>query len=109
MINDDTSELVRGSGNVYRDFGRTNAGLAQARAITAAKIIAVLDARNLSAREAEQLTGFSHAHFSRIRNTRLSRFTLDRMITLLGKLDEDVEIKITFKARRRSAVVSHVS
>ena len=31
-------ELVRGSGNVYRDFGRPDAGLAQARAITAAKI-----------------------------------------------------------------------
>jgi hypothetical protein len=52
MTNDD-SELVRGSGNVYRDFGRPNAGLEQARAITAAKIIRVLDERKLSTRDAE--------------------------------------------------------
>ena len=38
MKNDDM-ELVRGSGNVYRDFERPNAGLEQARAIIAAKII----------------------------------------------------------------------
>lgn len=107
MTNDDSNELVRGSGNVYRDFGRPNAGLAQARAITAAKIIAVLDARHLSTREAERLTGFSHADFSRIRNARLTRFTLDRMITILGKLDQNVEINVTFKPRRRSAVSSH--
>ena len=109
MTNDDSSELVRGSGNVDRDFGRPNAGLAQARAITAAKIIAVLDARNLSTREAERLTGFSHSDFSRIRNAQLSRFTLDRMITILGKLDQNVEINVTFKARRRSAVTSHAA
>ncbi len=52
MTNDD-SELVHGSGNVYRDFGRPNAGLEQARAITAAKIIRVLDESKLSTRDAE--------------------------------------------------------
>ena len=44
----DKMELVRGSGNVYRDFGRPDAGLEQARAIIAAKIIRVLDERELS-------------------------------------------------------------
>ena len=95
-------ELVRGSGNVYRDFGRPNAGLEQARA---AKIIHVLDARKLSTRDAEKLTGISHSEFSRIRNTRLGRFTLDRMIAILGKLDEDVEVSVTFKARQKGAPI----
>jgi predicted XRE-type DNA-binding protein len=101
-MNDDDIELVRGSGNVYRDFGRPNAGLAQARAITAAKIIAILDERKLSTRDAAKLTGVSHTEFSRIRNTQLSRFTLDRMINILGKLDEDVEVNLTFAPRRHS-------
>jgi predicted XRE-type DNA-binding protein len=73
-------ELVRGSGNVYRDFGRPNASLEQARAIVAARIIRVLDERELSARDAEKLTGVSYSEFSRIRNARLSRFTLDRAV-----------------------------
>ena len=102
----DGPELVRGSGNVYRDFGRPNAGVEQARAIIAAKIIRVLDHRKLSTRDAEKLTGVAHSEFSCIRNTQLSRFTLDRMITILGKLDENVEVSITFKTRKKGATVA---
>jgi predicted XRE-type DNA-binding protein len=99
----DDFELVRGSGNVYRDFGRPDAGLAQARAITAAKIIRVLDERKLSTRDAEKLTGISHSEFARIRNAQLRRFTLDRMISILGKLDEEIEVSVTFKPRKHVA------
>jgi predicted XRE-type DNA-binding protein len=99
-MNDDDFELVRGSGNVYRDFGRPNAGLEQARAIIAAKIIRNLDARKLSTRDAEKITGVAHSEFSRIRNAQLRRFTLDRMIAILGKLDETIEVQVTFKTKR---------
>lgn len=98
-MTDDDMELVRGSGNVYRDFGRPKAGLEQARALVAAKIIEILDERRLSTREAEKLTGVPYSEFSRIRNTQLRRFTLDRMIIILGKLDEDVEVEVTFHRR----------
>lgn len=100
-MNDDF-ELIRGSGNVFRDFGSRNASVEQARAILAAKIIRTLDERGLSTRAAQELTGVSHSEFSRIRNARLGRFTLDRMITILGKLDEDVEVNVTFQPRHRS-------
>ncbi len=96
----DNLELLRGSGNVFSDFGRINAGLEQARAILAAEIIRTLDARGLSTRDAEKLTGVGHSEFSRIRNAKLDRFTLDRMIAILGKLDENVEVSITFHSRR---------
>ena len=95
----DSFELIRGSGNAFHDFGRANAGLEQVRAILAAEIIRKLDERSLSTREAERLTGVSHAEFSRIRNAKLGRFTLDRMIAILGKLDEDVEVSISFRPR----------
>ena len=100
-MNKDTMELVRGSGNVYRDLGRPNAGLEQARAIVAAKIIRILDQRKLSTRDAERLTGISHSEFSRIRGTQLRRFTLDRLIAILGKLDPDVEVSVTVRPRPR--------
>jgi predicted XRE-type DNA-binding protein len=102
MKNDDM-ELIRGSGDVFADFGRPNAGLEQARAIIAAKIINILDDRGLTTREAEKQTGVSHSEFSRIRNAQLRRFTLDRMITILGKLDQDVEVNVTFRPRQRIA------
>ncbi len=97
-MNDDF-EIIRGSGNAFRDFGRINAGIEQARAILAAKIISTLDERHLSTREAERLTGVSHSEFSRIRNAKLGRFTLDRMIAILGKLDENIEVNLTFGKR----------
>jgi hypothetical protein len=37
---------------------------------------------------------------TRIRNAKLDRFTPDRMIAILGKLDENVEVRITFHPRR---------
>jgi predicted XRE-type DNA-binding protein len=94
-------EIVRGSGNVFRDFGDPNAELEQTRAILAAKIIGVLDARELSVRAAESLTGVAASEFSRIRNVKLERFTIDRMITILGKLDQDVELTVKVQPRRK--------
>lgn len=93
----DDFELVHGSGNVFRDFGRPDAGLAQARALIAARIIQTLDKRRLSTRDAEKLTDVSHSEFSRIRSAKLGRFTLDRLIAILGKLDEEVEVDVSFK------------
>lgn len=46
------------------------------RAITAAKIIRVLDERKLSTRDAEKPTGISHSEFARIRNAQLRRASL---------------------------------
>ena len=94
-------EVIRGSGNVFRDFGRPNADLEQARAILAARIVKILDQRKLTARAAEKLTGVAHTDLSRIRNARLERFTLDRMITILGKLDRDVEVNVSIVPRLR--------
>lgn len=97
-------EFVRGSGNVFRDFGDPNADLEQARTILAAKIIGVLDARKLSVRAAEDQTGVAASEFSRIRNVKLERFTIDRMITILGKLGQDVELSVRVKPRRKRAL-----
>jgi predicted XRE-type DNA-binding protein len=104
-MNDDL-ELVRGSGNVFRDFGDPNPDLEQARAILAAKIINVLDSRKLSVRAAEKLTGVAASEFSRIRNVKLERFTIDRMITILGRLGQDVEVSVKVRPRssRRAGV-----
>jgi len=94
------SELIRGSGNIFRDFGDANADLEQARSVLASKINAVLDDRKLNARAAENLTGVAASEFSRIRNVKLDRFTIDRMITILGKLGQQVNVEITMRPLR---------
>jgi predicted XRE-type DNA-binding protein len=93
--------LVWGSGNIYRDFGRPNADLEQLRALLAAEIIKTLDREKLSVREAERISGFAAADFSRIRNVRLSRFTIDRLILILNGLGARVDVAVRL---RRGAV-----
>ncbi len=61
-------ETIKGSGNVFRDFGYPNADVEQLKSQLAAEIIQVLDNQNLSVRKAAEKTGFDHADFSRIRN-----------------------------------------
>lgn len=87
-------ELVHGSGNVFRDFGDPQADLKQAKAVLAARIIAVLDDRGLAVRKAASLTGFAAADFSRIRNADLGRFTLDRLMKMLAALDANARVTV---------------
>jgi len=94
-MSDDDLELVRGSGNVFRDLGHPNADAEQLRAILAAEIIHVLDERELTVRQAEGLTGIAAADFSRIRRANLSRFTIDRLMTILNRLNRKVEVTVT--------------
>ena len=100
MENDDM-ELIRGSGNVFRDFGYPDAEVRQAKALLAAEIVKVLDAQGLSTRQAEARTGIAHAEFSRIRNVKLERFTLDRLLTILDKLGQNVELSGTVTPRMK--------
>ena len=92
-------EIIRGSGNVFRDLGYPNADREQLRALLAANIIGVLDERKLTVREAQEVTGVAAADFSRIRKANLGRFTIDRLMTILAKLGQEIEIK--FDVHRR--------
>ena len=99
-------EVIRGSGNLYRDFGKENADLNQFKAILAAEIIKALDRDSLSVRQAQARTGTAAADFSRIRNADLSRFTIDRLVSIINKLGSRVEVSIKVK---RSTVQHHAT
>ncbi len=94
-------ELVRGSGNVFRDFGYPNPDLEQLKAILAAEIIRSLNRKKLTVRAAHAQTGIAAADFSRIRNADLSRFTLDRLFTILTRLDIRVEVQVKVRSSKR--------
>ena len=87
-------DLVRGSGNVFRDLGRENADIEQLKALLAAEIIKEIDRDKLTVRAAQAKTGIAAADFSRIRNADLTRFTADRLVTILNRLGSRVEVKI---------------
>jgi predicted XRE-type DNA-binding protein len=85
-MNDHEFELVRGSGNVFRDMGDANAEVLQLKAILAGKIIEVLDKQRIGIRRAQEFTGFAAADFSYVRQAKLQRFTVDRLTQMLARL-----------------------
>lgn len=95
------SDIVKGSGNVFRDLGEKDADVHQVKAILASEIIKVVDREGLSVRQAHRRTRIAAADFSRIRNADLSRFTVDRMMTILNRLGSRVEVRV--RVRRDSA------
>jgi len=99
----DDNDIIRGSGNVFRDLGHPDADREQLRALLAARIISVLNERNLTGREAQEETGIAAADFSRIRKANLGRFTIDRLMTILAGLGQEVEVSVNIHARRHPA------
>ncbi len=100
-------DVVRGSGNVFRDVGHENADTEQFKAILAAEIIKALDREHLTVRAAHGRTGIAAADFSRIRNADLGRFTVDRLMAILNRLGSRVEVKV--RVRRVESVAHEVT
>ena len=98
-MSDEDFELIEGSGNVFRDLGDPEADLKQAKAVLAARIIAVLDERGLGVRKAAGMTGFAAADYSRIRNADLGRFTLDRLMRMIAALDAGAMVTVQVRPR----------
>src|ERR1019366_7578348 len=99
-------ELVRGTGNVFRDLGRENPDVEQLKSILAAEIIKTLDREKLTVRGAHGRTGIAAADFSRIRNADLARFTVDRLMSILNRLGSRIEVEVKIK-RSETVVQEH--
>jgi predicted XRE-type DNA-binding protein len=94
-------EVVKGSGNVFRDLEQKHPDLDQFKAILAAEIIKTLDRQKLSVRAAQGRTGIAAADFSRIRNADLRRFTVDRLVLIINRLGSRVEVRIKVRPTER--------
>jgi len=93
-------DVVRGSGNVFRDLGHKNADAEQFKAMLAVEIIKALDRERLTVRAAHDRTGIAAADFSRIRNAELGRFTVDRLMSIINRLGSRVEVKVRIRPVR---------
>ena len=91
-------ELVRGSENPFRDVGLPDADTKLIKADLAAKIIGVLRERRLTGAAAAKIAGVQTVDISRIRNADLSRFTIDRLVKILSRLDCQVEVRFAVRS-----------
>lgn len=95
----DELELVQGTDNPFRDVGVTDPDTKLIKADLAAEIIRVLRERGLSGAEAARRAGVQEADVSRIRNADLARFTIDRLVKILNRLDVTLEVTVDVHPR----------
>ncbi len=107
-MSDDDFDIVRGTGNVFRDLNHPDADREQLRALLAARIVGVLDDRKLTVRAAQEITGVAAADFSRIRNAKLGRFTIDRLMTILSGLGQQIEVTVNVIPRHAGRMVAEL-
>ena len=92
-------ELVRGSGNVFRDFGYLEAEALQLKAKMAARILALREDEKLTATPGSEKTGVSAADFERILNADLEALSIEHMLKILASLGQKVDLAVTFGDR----------
>ena len=95
--------ITRGTGNVFADLGYPDATERQAKLRLAYALNRVLDRRNITQAEAAKVLSVTQPKVSALRHYKLAGFSVERLMTLLTALDQDVEIVIRKKPRSRRA------
>jgi len=107
---DRDDEIVRGSGNVFADLGFPDAVERQAKLRLAYALNQVLDQRKLTQAKAARVLGVGQPKVSALRRYKLAGFSVERLMTLLTAVDQDVEIVIRRKPKtRRTGRISVVA
>jgi predicted XRE-type DNA-binding protein len=101
-MKDYRSKGMRASGGQSgTEPGRAARAVEQLKRVLAREIVTALDRKGLSVRDACEATGVTAADFSRIRNTRLERFTIDRLVSVASRLGSDVDLSVRATSKRR--------
>jgi predicted XRE-type DNA-binding protein len=87
-------EHEEGSGNVFADLGLGDADELYARAQLGFHVHKLLVARKLKQREISSLLGIKQPEVSHLMNGHFSRFTADKLLEFLKRLDQTVSISI---------------
>jgi predicted XRE-type DNA-binding protein len=95
-------KVEAGSGDVFVDLGFRDAEERKLRVKLAMQINDLIAERKLSQARAADLFGISQPHVSELKNYKLGRFSSERLLRFLTRLDRDVEIIIRRKAKARS-------
>jgi len=97
MKNNDRPEtqFEEGSGNVFADLGLDDADELFARSKIGFHVFEILQDKKLTQREIAALLGIRQPEVSHLMNGHFSRFTTDKLLDFLKRLDRKVTIRIS--------------
>lgn len=84
-----------GSGNVFADLGLQDADELFARAQIGFHVHKILSKKNFKQQEIASLLGIKQPEVSHLMNGHFSRFTTDKLLEFLKRLDQKVTIQIS--------------
>lgn len=87
----------RSSGNVYKDLDFPNAEEMQAKAALASSILSIVERKKWTQQEAANILNITQPKISLLCRGRFSGFSMEKLIKLLNKPNQDVEIIIKDK------------
>jgi len=87
-------KITRGSGNVFADIGLKDADAMLTRARLTHRIYGIVKERGLKQKEAAGILGLKQPDISALMNGKFLDFSVDRLLTLLVRLNQEVEITI---------------
>ena len=95
--------IVRGTANVFADLGYADAEERQTKLRLAHAINQILGKRSLTQADAAELLHVSQPKVSALARYKLDGFSVERLMTFLTALDQDVEIVIRKRPRSSKA------
>ncbi len=103
--------IHEGSTNVYKDLGLPNAEEMQAKALLASKVISIIRERKLTQEKAAKILGITQPKISLLSHGQFSGFSIGKLINLLNKLNQDIEIIIKNKSssKKQHTNSGHIS
>ncbi len=88
-------EFERSSGNVFADLGLEDADELFTRAQIGYCVFKILEGKKLKQREIAELLGIAQPDVSHLMNGHFSRFTTDKLLNFLKRLDQKVVIQVS--------------
>lgn len=101
-------KVERSSGNVFADLGLPNPEEYLVKAALALALARTIRERGLSQEQAGDILGLAQPKVSDLMRGRLDKFTIDRLLRYLCKLDYDVTIRFQPKPPSRAEAMIHV-
>jgi predicted XRE-type DNA-binding protein len=101
-MNEADEAITRGTGNVFADLGYADAEERRTKLHLAYAINGVIARRRLTQAAAAEKFGINQPKVSALANYKLHGFSVERLMTFLTALDQDVEIVIRKKPKSRA-------
>src|SRR5258708_5272183 len=98
-----TMKVEVGSGNVFADLGFPDAAQLDIKVRLAVEIVKIINARRLSQVAAAAQLKINQPKISALKNYKLDGFSVERLMTFLLALGQEVEIRIRPHQSRKSA------